>query len=113
MNPMLKEPNHVLDRSGRWRTFFMLTTGVAFVIVARLFGPAQTDMSYVSVNAFTMRLLFGGWAGAGALYNVFPVFEALLMIYFLGKTNSRVVWIIVITVAVLVSIPMLPVAKLE
>lgn len=108
---MLKEPNHVLDRSGRWRTFFMLTTGVAFVIVARLFGPAQTDMSYVSVNAFMMRLLFGGWGGAGALYNVFPVFEALLMIFFLGRTNARVVWIVVITVAVLVSIPVLPVAK--
>jgi len=89
----------------------MLSIGVAFVLAARFLGPPQTDIAYTSVNAFTMTLLFGKLAGAGVWYHVVPVFEALLMIYFLGRTNSRVVWIIVITIAVAVSIPVLPVPK--
>ncbi|MBN9399261.1 MAG: hypothetical protein J0I17_03695 ['Candidatus Kapabacteria' thiocyanatum] len=89
----------------------MLSIGVAFVLAARFFGPAQAGASCVSMNAFAMELLFGRMVGAAAWYQVFPVFEALLMIFFLGRTNSRAVWIVVIALAVLVSIPILPAAR--
>lgn len=87
----------------------MLTVGVAFVLAARFLDPARTSIACSPVNAFMMTFLFGKLPGSGAWYQVFPIFEALLMIYVLGRTRSTVVWIVVIVLAVAMSIPVLPV----